>query len=163
MRHAALAGLIGLLAVAACSTPAPLRVGDAGVERSRNVPVAPDVARERLLAKLQALDFKVDATLGPGGAIRAETAGAPLAWASCPTATANDPYSDTHRFSSEEPVGLRALVVATVTQISGTTIVSLEPRYFGHYVNPFTNTGFERDCLATGVLEKQLLDAAAAG
>ena len=161
MRHAAVLGALGLLTMAACSMEPPLQVGDAGVARSREVSVAPDVARQHLLAQFEASGFKVDTSLG-SGALRAETMSAPPGWASCPTATANDPYSDANRFSSEEPKGLRVLVVATVTQISGTTVVSLEPRYFGQYDNPFTNTTFERNCVATGVLEKQLLDAAAA-
>jgi hypothetical protein len=162
MRHAAVVGWIGLLAMAGCSTPAPLRVGDAGVARSRDMQVTPDVARERLATEFQALGFKVDKSLG-SGALRAEATDAPQEWASCPTATANDPYSDTRRFSSEEPMGLRVLVVATTTRISGTTVASLEPRYFGQYVNPYTNTTFERNCIATGVLEKKLLDGAASG
>ena len=150
--------LLALL-VSGCSHLLP-PAGDE-IVRARVVPARPEVARERVTERLARDGFTIKRTDDPFLTTSAEEPAPNPAWVRCDRVLAYDPNPNTStRSSFQAAEGTRVVVVAQFGTISGKTDVSLDPSFIGQYRNPYTNTGFESRCASTGVLERELLDAA---
>ena len=159
-RTRARVALLAMAGLAAACQTSPLPASNAP-PGSRAVTSDPTTARDRVVASLRDLGFSVRSTSDQSLTVVAERVGVPdPAWAACPLAQANDPYSDANRSSFERPDTLRTNVVARFTTLAGATNVSLDVLQVGQYQNPFVALRFDERCRSAGGLEVRLLDAA---
>jgi hypothetical protein len=139
------------LALVSCATAPP--------ESRRAVAGDPAAVAARIEAELAALGFRRTGG-GSGGAIEAEAAAAPVVWARCPPVlvTGGD---DRYRMAS---AGARegTARVALAPAAGRGTAVEVGVDVTARYRNTIRGYGFERPCRSTGVVERRLLDAAAA-
>ena len=150
--------IILLVLLAGCAQLRP--AADEAVIRTRIVPASPELARERVADRLRRQGFTVSRSDGPVLSLHAGAAAPAPTWVRCPRVIAEDPVSARHRSSFQPAEGVRVGINARFAAVDGGTRVSLDPSFVGRYVNPYINTGFESGCASTGVLERNLLDAA---
>lgn len=146
------AALAALLVVAAC---APTQVPKPQPS-TRTVASTPGTAKARLIERLVELGFAVTGQ----DSIRARDTAADPAWADCSGVRVEDPSTDFSRKNWTHPQARSAVVDAWARPSPDGTLVHLVARHAAAYRNIYINLPFSRPCTTTGVLERQLLDAA---
>jgi hypothetical protein len=125
------------------------------------VSVAPDTALERARAALTARGFTMSLLPGPAGTLEAShDEQGTTDWASCPTITVRDPFSEALRSRRTDAgsVATRVTVKATAAGANETR-VAIRALSVGNYVNGFTGTPQQSACRSTVVLEQEILAA----
>ena len=125
------------------------------------VAATPDVALERAQAALAARGFKMSLLPGPAGTLEASHDEQAINdWATCPTITVRDPFSEALRSRRTDAgfVATRVTVKATASSPTETR-VAIRALSVGSYLNGFTGTPQQSACRSTGVLEQELLAA----
>ena len=129
------------------------------------VDVAPGVAIERARTALQARGFALGPLASPTGTLEATTTGQAAAdWASCPSITLRDPFSEAFRSRRTDAgeVSTRVTVKATADPPASSRI-AIRALSVGTYVNGFTGNPQQGACRSTGVLEQDVLTAMRTG
>jgi hypothetical protein len=125
---------------------------------------APEAVRSRLAQVLSAMGF---VPLGTPTAtdltVTAASGAIDPSWVICPHLWYEDQTSIFPRWQVARPTPLRAEVRVGLAPSGGMTTVRVEARFEGNYLDNFVNYTRAASCRSTGVLERRLLDAAAAG
>jgi hypothetical protein len=172
MRPLRLALGVGLM-VAACapqprerqppagSTTVAPRVAIGAVEAV--VDGTPAAALDRARAALEARGFTISTLAGPAGTLEA-TGRTDAQWASCPTITVRDPFSEALRSRRVQADQVASRVTVTAAAATpATTRVAVRALHLGTYVNSFTGNPQEVACRSSGLVEREVLEAIRAG
>jgi hypothetical protein len=125
------------------------------------VDATPEAALQRARAALEQRGFTLGLLASPTGTLEAEHAAqATSDWATCPTITLRDPFSEAlrSRRTNAGEVSTRVTVKAAAAEPSGTR-VAVRALSVGSYVNGFTGTPQQGACRSTGILEQELIEA----
>ena len=160
----------GLVTAACAPPPRPAPGGAVAVVSRVAVGAAEEVVDgepEAVLAPPppppEARGFAISALTGPGGTVEAATRADP-AWASCPTVTVRDPFSEALRSRRAEAGEVATRVTVTAVAATPTTTrVTVRALHLGTYINSFTGNPQEAACRSSSVIERELLAAIAAG
>jgi len=142
-------------ALVSCATAPP-------AETDRLVAGPSATVAARIEAALNGLGLR--RTQGSAGVIEAETRQASTAWASCLPVLVSDGDDRRRMVTAEQrraSVQVDLAPAGPGTSGQGTT-VRVTTRFAAGYRNPSSGYSFERDCDSRGVVERTLLDAAAA-
>lgn len=130
----------------------------APVQSSRVVPGDPAAVGRRVEAEMRALGLR--STRRDDGIVAARTPAASDDWAGCsPALVGRGGANGSRRLVSVR--NRKAEVEVTLVPDGAGTRVEVNARFTAGYDNPETASHFERPCRSTGVLEAQLLAAAA--
>jgi hypothetical protein len=142
--------------LAACATPsAP------AIERARTVEGSPDAVQARVLAELTRLGFSLTPTATPGVLAGVAGSGSPAAWSDCPQIIVRGGESG-GQLSFEQPQSRAVAVRVEIGPAITGSAVAVDLATEATYLNRYRNQTFQGRCTSTGVVERQILDAAAA-
>ena len=120
-----------------------------------------DVVRGRVVQALATEGLVLSSPPGPREITATAASGAIApAWVVCPHFWHEDDTSFFPRWQVVRPTPLRAVVTVSLVPSDGTTLVHVEARFTGSYLDSFVNLTRKAACRSTGVLERRLLDAA---
>lgn len=139
--------------VAACSGPP-----QPPIERTRGVAIGAQEAARRAGEALARLGFRLD-RVGPTRIEAERVAGADARWADCAGVWVKDYDSTAVRGDLARPQARRARTTVTALPRPQGSEVTVSAGFTASYLDRYRNSGFERPCPSSGMLERLVLDA----
>jgi hypothetical protein len=151
-----LAPLVVAALLAGCAMPPP----KVPVEHRRVVAAAPFDVRARVAQKLGELGLVPARGLTAEGPLHVGPFVAREAWADCRSILVEDDTQQVKRMSWARPQARQGELSVALVPSGGGTAVDVSARFSATYLDRYRNTPFSEPCTSTGVLERELLDAA---